>query len=598
MKNLKTLLIVLLITAFAATGCLDDLDNKVSDWLYQETGEPSPDIVVVGIDSDTLNQRGVVSSWIRRDIAKVITYLNENDPKARPAVIGIDLLFTGENSQDLDADKRLVETIAKYDNVVIASAAIVDDDSNNRDPFAIWNKTWREDLPFPMLAEVADFGHICEPTDSDVLVRHQLLHINVADIGQRFSFARVIYEKFCKAKGITPNQPPITESNGIFYLPFTAKSYSQGINFVDLLEGKVDLDFYRDKIILIGYYAPGMGDEFSTVLDRSSFVYGVDIHANAIQAFQKGFFPREAAQSLQLIILFLICFTTGLFFRVWKIKNVLALWMIIFLGWLILCKIFYYGGIILHVLWVPLAVSVLFVGSVTINYIRARAESDKLTATFERYVDPVIMSRLLNGGANALELGGTMRNIAVLFVDIRGFTTMSEQLSPIEVVEILNQYLTLTTNCIRRHHGTLDKFVGDCTMAFWNAPLTQEEPVLLACRAAVDMIKDSEKLRAELKARYGREINFGVGVHWGRAVVGNIGSPFRMDYTAIGDTVNTAARLEANAPGGKIYISRAVADILGDRADVTSLGDTVKLKGKASGFEVLTLNSLKETEDE
>ena len=99
----------------------------------------------------------------------------------------------------------------------------------------------------------------------------------------------------------------------------------------------------------------------------------------------------------------------------------------------------------------------------------------------------------------------------------------------------------------------------------------------------------------ELKERYGREISFGIGVHWGNAVVGNIGSSFRMDYTAIGDTVNTAARLEANAPGGKIFISRDVADILGSRADVTSLGNSIKLKGKSDGFEVLTLNSLIET---
>ncbi|MBR4903969.1 MAG: adenylate/guanylate cyclase domain-containing protein [Selenomonadaceae bacterium] len=598
MKNIEALLIAALITAIAATETLDDLDYRISDWLYQKTSEANSDIVVVGIDSITLNKLGVLSSWIRRDIAKVITYLNENDPTARPAVIGIDLIFTGENSQDPEADRQLVETIAKYDNVVLTSLSNAKEDSNDRDPFAMWNKTWQEELPFQALAEVADVGHICEPIDSDGLLRHQLLYMNVAEHGQRYSFARVIYEKFCKAKGITPNQSPITERNGIFYLPFTAKSYSQGVNFIDLLEGKIDSDFYRDKVILIGHYALGMGDEFTTVLDKSSFVYGVDIHANAIQAFQNGFFPREAAKSLQLIILFLICFATGLFFRVWKVKNVLALWLIISSGWLILCKIFYYGGIILHALWVPLAVSVLFVGSVTINYVRARAESDKLTATFERYVDPTIMSQLLNGGADALDLGGTMRNIAVLFVDIRGFTTMSEQLAPSVVVEILNQYLTLTTDCIRRHHGTLDKFVGDCTMAFWNAPITQKQPVLLACRAALDMIKGSEKLRAELKERYGREISFGVGVHWGRAVVGNIGSPFRMDYTAIGDTVNTAARLEANAPGGKIYISRAVADILGNRADVTSLGDSVKLKGKARGFEVLTLNSLVETEDE
>ena len=221
-----------------------------------------------------------------------------------------------------------------------------------------------------------------------------------------------------------------------------------------------------------------------------------------------------------------------------------------------------------------------------------------MTETFQRYVDPVIMNELLKGDSKTLNLGGELKNIAVLFVDIRGFTTMSEALPPTTVVEILNRYLTLTTECIRKHHGTLDKFVGDCTMAFWNAPLEQENPVLLACLAAEDMIRGSKKLGDELLARYGREISFGVGIHWGSAVVGNIGTPFRMDYTAIGDTVNTAARLEANARGGTILISRAVADILGSRADVTSLGNSIKLKGKAPDFEILILNSLKGLEED
>ena len=124
--------------------------------------------------------------------------------------------------------------------------------------------------------------------------------------------------------------------------------------------------------------------------------------------------------------------------------------------------------------------------------------------------------------------------------------------------------------------------------------MPQENSVELACRAALDMIAGSKDLGAELKGRYGREISFGVGVHWGNAVVGNIGTPFRMDYTAIGDTVNTAARLEANAAGGTILISRAVADILGSRARVTSLGNSIKLKGKSEDFEILRLNSLEE----
>ena len=113
-----------------------------------------------------------------------------------------------------------------------------------------------------------------------------------------------------------------------------------------------------------------------------------------------------------------------------------------------------------------------------------------------------------------------------------------------------------------------------------------------ACRAAADMAEGSRALSEELMARFGRTVSFGIGVHVGEAVVGNIGSPQRMDYTAIGDTVNTAARLEANAPGGTIYISRAVADALGNRIRTTSLGGSVKLKGKKDGFEVLTLDEI------
>ena len=171
---------------------------------------------------------------------------------------------------------------------------------------------------------------------------------------------------------------------------------------------------------------------------------------------------------------------------------------------------------------------------------------------------------------------------------------MSEVLSPEEVVEILNKYLTLTSDCVFANHGTLDKFVGDCTMAFWGAPIAQEDYVMNACRCAMDMVKGSEALSRELMERFGRTVSFGIGINVGDAVIGNIGSDKRMDYTAIGDTVNTAARLEANAPAGMIFISRAVADELGERIRFHSIGDTIKLKGKKDGFEILVLDGIEE----
>ena len=131
-------------------------------------------------------------------------------------------------------------------------------------------------------------------------------------------------------------------------------------------------------------------------------------------------------------------------------------------------------------------------------------------------------------------------------------------------------------------------------MAFWGAPIEDPDPVFHAVRAAMDIVEGAKKLSVKLKEEIGEELNVGVGVHYGPAVVGNMGSERRMDYTAIGDTVNTSARLEANAPAGTVYISRAVADELKDRITYQSLGDTIKLKGKADGFEVLKLTGLED----
>jgi len=135
--------------------------------------------------------------------------------------------------------------------------------------------------------------------------------------------------------------------------------------------------------------------------------------------------------------------------------------------------------------------------------------------------------------------------------------------------------------------------VGDAMMAFWGAPLPQEDAVYNAVKTAEAIIEGAARVSDELKEEIGEELRVGVGVHFGPAIVGNMGAERHMDYTAIGDTVNTAARLEANAPGGTVYISRAVADALGERIETTSLGNSVKLKGKADGFEVLKLEKIK-----
>ena len=588
-----SLVVAALFTAVAGFGLLDSPDGTVSDALYQRPAAADGEIVVIGMDQRALDALGPMP-WPRAYMADAINYLN-SDPEQAPAVIGIDVLYVGE-SADPNGDAALADAAAMGGNVVTAAAAtfgsglVEGGDGFYMDTRAVL--AW--DQPFDALDAVTDTGHINAMADGDGIIRHALLCVDTP-AGERVnSFARTVYERYAAYHGLDVTPLPET-ADGFFYLPYSTApgGYYDGVSFLDVLDGAVDPSYFAGKIVLIGPYAAGLQDEYRTAIDHAAPMYGVEIQANQIDAYRSGSLPREVSRALQLALLFLISALALAWFRDRRVGPALLVWLAVSAGWVGLCAALYRAGWVLHVLWVPLAVTMLFIGSVAVNYIRAQKEKRRVTATFGRYVDPAILKELLVQGGSAEDLGGKMFDIAVLFVDIRGFTTMSEALPPTTIVEILNRYLSLTTECIMRYHGTLDKFVGDCTMAFWNAPLPQEDAVYLACCAAMDMVEGSRALGEELEAKYGRTVSFGVGVHVGPAVVGNIGAPQRMDYTAIGDTVNTSARLEANAPGGKVLISRAVADALGDRAETTSLGGSIKLKGKAEGFETLTLDSLK-----
>lgn len=588
---LISILVAVVITAAAGFGLLYNADNVVSDGLYQRGNISDGEIVVIGMDQRAVEEFGPMP-WNRSVMADVIMALN-SDPDNMPAAIGIDVLYVG-NSADPDADDYLVEAASMEGNVLFAAMGTFGTDVvEGADGFYVNNRAvlaW--DQPFEGLADNAEIGHINAMPDADSIIRHALLKVDAPD-GEVYSFARKLYEMYCDFHGEEPN--PLPKTNGdFFYLPYTAGpgNYYDGVSVADIVDGSIDPSEFAGKIVLIGPYTAGMQDEYRTAIDHAEPMYGIEIQANQIDAYRNGFYPQEASNVLQLAILFVVSLALVLFLQNRSVKLSILAWIATAGIWVLACVLCYKAGIILHVLWIPVAATIIFVGSVAVNYIRTAREKRKVTDTFGRYVDPAVMKEVLAQGDTMEALAGKEYDIAVLFVDIRGFTTMSEALQPTEVVAILNKYLTLTTDCVMRNHGTLDKFVGDCTMAFWNAPIPQDDAVYMACRAAMDMVEGSKALGEELQAKFGRTVSFGIGVNWGPAVVGNIGAPKRMDYTAIGDTVNTSARLEANAPGGKILISRAVADILGDRAAYTSLGDTIKLKGKAEGFEILTLDAL------
>lgn len=241
----------------------------------------------------------------------------------------------------------------------------------------------------------------------------------------------------------------------------------------------------------------------------------------------------------------------------------------------------------------PLIIAGIFAAGIFVEkYIAEIMRKKRILQGFEKYLAPQVLKQLSKDEEYDFTLGVEKREVCVMFVDIRGFTPMSEKLSPEEVAQILNEFLSEVTKCVFRHSGMPDKFIGDAAMAVFNAPPDLANYLFKAVCAAVDIKSCGETLGKRLQERYGNTVNFGIGLNCGEAVVGNIGCEIRMDYTAIGDTVNTAARLEANAAGGEILISEALYERLKDRIDAQFKGE-ITLKGKALPVKVYSVLGVK-----
>jgi class 3 adenylate cyclase len=201
-----------------------------------------------------------------------------------------------------------------------------------------------------------------------------------------------------------------------------------------------------------------------------------------------------------------------------------------------------------------------------------------------RYLPAELVEQIIRR-EQSMELGGQRRPITVLFADVVAFTPLSDRLPPEEVVGLLNELFTLLTEAVFRHEGTVDKFVGDCVMAIWGAPTAQPDHAKRALLASQDMLRYVESANAGWKERFGVEVQLAIGVNTGDAVVGNVGSETRMEYTAIGDVVNVAARLEAIARPQQILVSRATGDAVGDDFELSAVGER-EVPGRSAPIEL------------
>lgn len=593
MKKYITALIAAIIAFFAAfAGVFGTLDSTVGDVLYHKPDSVSEKIRIIKIDEKTLERYGEYTDWDRGIYADLVETLNVSED-IRPAVIGFDVIFASE--KNAETDNRFAEVCGKYGNVVcgfnyVFTKKIVSDEKGN----LYVNNLYVSDVitPYAALANTVTQGFVTAILDeSDGIIREVFIYFTDDDGVKKQGFSTAIYEKYMEFCGKTPVYPT-DEASMLLRYSGSVSDY-ENVSLCDVIDGKIPAEVFDDCIVLVGAYAPGMMDAYYVPVDRGQQMYGVEIHANTVQAFMDGkmlsALPAWADGLISAVAaaaLVLVCENLSVLFTTVICLGTAALK-------LIAGGILFNSGYIRDNLTVPVMAVIIGIYLIALHYYKARAAKMSIEKAFSKYVAPQVVNEIAKSGTYEIKLGGENRDVAVLFVDIRGFTPLSESLEPEQVVDILNSYLELTTNCIFRHGGTLDKFIGDATMAVFNAPFDTEDYVYKAVLAAWDIVLGGNKIEEQFIERYGKHVGFGVGVNCGPAVVGNIGCDFRMDYTAIGDTVNTAARLEANAPRGTVYISQSVYEQVKDRITAEEVGE-IPLKGKSKGVFVYSVTGIKE----
>jgi len=338
---------------------------------------------------------------------------------------------------------------------------------------------------------------------------------------------------------------------------------------------------FAGKIVVVGTAATGLQD--LRVTPMSSLHPGAEILGTAIENLKNGRHMRylplgwAAGLGVALLALLYLAFRRGLEVR--AIGAALA----VLTAALVAIQWFLVGRLVLWPLLTPLAAAWTFYAAAALGeYLRARRERSQAIAQFSRFTNPHVARQLVERGG--IETG--RREVTLLFSDIRGFTTLSETRKPEEVIALLNRYFSLQVDVVFRHGGSLDKFIGDCIMAIWGAPLDDPDHARRAVACALDMADTLAAFKRELGAE-NTDFDVGIGLHSGSAVVGLMGSQKRLEYTAIGDTVNLASRIEGLTKDAKrrILVSRDTAERCGDAFDFISCG-TFPVKGRAQPVEL------------
>lgn len=581
-------LVVLALVELLGLHSLSALDNRLGDALlrWHARGRmPPADVVLIDIDQPSLQDRQMFElagawSWPRVIHAELIEALAAQQPRA----IVLDLIlsppdrFHPENdaalAQALRFERAFVPMILLPESAQQAPLALAPPAMGIRaHPLADPTARYGIDGPTALPPEVWRTGYINFIKDEDGIGRHTELGREYAGWWLPHIIGRV-------AELLALPRPSTARFRLNWYgREFTRIPYASAYLASQTEGAPLPLDA-RGKIIIIGATASGLHDFVPTPIDATT--PGPFVLATGLANLEQGDWLREApaaanvALALALIGALAYSFAT----RVSLLRTVGGFACVLLLALA--------GAAVAlqwRLYWMPL--SALMLGALALlafGLLSARLEGLQrrhVQAMFARFVDPHIVAGLSEPEQVAQAQVSSSREVTVLFSDIRGFTSLSEHRQPEQIVALLNRYFEMQVEVIFRHQGTLDKFIGDAIMAFWGAPIAQAQHAQLAVQAALGMADALAVFAAELAQQEpGVRFAIGIGVHSGPAVVGFLGTTRRLDYTAIGDTVNLASRIEGCTKGvATVLVSESTRQLCGDAFEFVSKGD-FEVKGR------------------
>ena len=572
-RELAILLVVLGAAAIAvaayATHLMRALEQQSVDARFSVRGtqEQPREFALVEVDDRTFSELGVQWPYPRSEHAQVIDRLREAGAKA----IAVDIQFTEPTTPK--EDNALVESVARAGGVILSTT------ETDRGESRIFGG---EEVVNEIGARAANT--VVKPDAGGVIRK---MHYEIDGL---VSFGIAVAE----AAGAEKIDPAAMEGDGEAWIdyrgpPNTFAHYS----YSRVLAGKVPSSAFRGKTVIVGASVPSLQDVHPTSTSGDELMPGPEIQANAAWTALHGFPLTSSGVFVDLLVILLLAAVPAAVTVRLSPLPALLLAVALALLYTVAVQVAFDSGTVLPFVYPLLGLVVSALGALAVNYVLDAFERQRVHDTFARFVPAAVVSDVLARTDDDLRLGGERRETTILFSDLRGFTSYSEQLAPEAVIEVLNRYLGEMSDAIMDHGGTLVAYMGDGIMALFGAPLEQPDHADRAVAAAREMLEVRLPRFNEWMegAGMGRGFDMGIGLNTGTVMTGQVGSERRVEYTAIGDTTNTASRLEGMTKGSghQAFIADSTRAALQREVPDLELVGEFEVRGRTQPITVWTL---------